>query len=416
MKLSFIFYFPIYTFLITNVFSHGSVGDPVSRSYRIFQENPESPKDVASLAAIETAGTQAFYDWHEVSRLVPGYDPESIEAYRAIIPDNQLAGAGRQKYSGLDLVRDDWPATSVNPGPYPVIFDAWTPHDPSYFLAFITREDWTPDQPLKWDDLEPLSGTDRIVRDGNYYRFTVNFPQRIGHHVLYVIWQRIDPAGEVFFSTSDINFGDGKGIGNPGNGIGDINIPGIKDIRAEVDFSIQNDWNSGFTGEAEITNLADHPINSWELEFEIEQEISSFWNAELIKREGNHYTVRHAGWNQSIPVGGSVKFGFSAIPGNLKSISPSHLTLNGVSLHTHAHEEHHHPFEIDVGATLMPSEVIDQLNLSFPTKVGSAYIIQSSSDLHHWETIESGIDGNGSTIKRQFSALRRNGFFRVTEE
>ena len=134
--------------------------------------------------------------------------------------------------------------------------------------------------------------------------------------------------------------------------------------------------------------------------------------------------MRHAGWNQSIPVGGSVKFGFSAIPGNLKSISPfhlftfspSHLTLNGVSLHTHAHEEHHHPFEIDVSAILMPSEVIDQLNLSFPTKVGSAYIIQASSDLHHWETIESGIDGNGSTIKRQFSALRRNGFFRVTEE
>tara|TARA_B100001250_G_scaffold411705_1_gene440971 strand:+ start:1430 stop:2680 length:1251 start_codon:yes stop_codon:yes gene_type:complete len=416
MKLSFIFYFPIYTFLITNVFSHGSVGDPVSRSYRIFQENPESPKDVASLAAIETAGTQAFYDWHEVSRLVPEYAPESIEAYRAIIPDNQLAGAGRQKYSGLDLVRDDWPATSVNPGPYPVIFDAWTPHDPSYFLAFITREDWTPDQTLKWDDLEPLSGTDRVVRDGHYYRFTVDFPPRIGKHILYVIWQRIDPAGEVFFSTSDIDFGDGKGIGNPSKGIGDINIPGIKDIRAEVDFSIQNDWNSGFTGEAEITNLADHPINSWELEFEIEQEISSFWNAELIKREGNHYTVRHAGWNQSIPVGGSVKFGFSAIPGNLKSISPSHLTLNGVSLHTHAHEEHHHPFEIDVGATLMPSEVIDQLNLSFPTKVGSAYIIQSSSDLHHWETIESGIDGNGSTIKRQFSALRRNGFFRVIKE
>ncbi|MDG1854037.1 MAG: lytic polysaccharide monooxygenase [Verrucomicrobiales bacterium] len=416
MKLSFIVYFPIYTFLITNVFSHGSVGDPVSRSYRIFQENPESPKDVASLAAIETAGTQSFYDWHEVSRLVPEYDPESIEAYRAIIPDNQLAGAGRQKYSGLDLVRDDWPATSVNPGPYPVIFDAWTPHDPSYFLAFITREDWTPDQTLKWDDLESLSGTDLVVRDGNYYRFTVNFPPRIGKHILYVIWQRNDPAGEVFFSTSDIDFGDGKGIGNPSNGIGDINIPGIKDIRAEVDFSIQNDWNSGFTGEAEITNLADHPINSWELEFEIEQEISSFWNAELIKREGNHYTVRHAGWNQSIPVGGSVKFGFSAIPGNLKSISPSHLTLNGVSLHTHAHEEHHHPFEIDVSAILMPSEVIDQLNLSFPTKVGSAYIIQASSDLHHWETIESGIDGNGSTIKRQFSALRRNGFFRVTEE
>ncbi|SVC80404.1 uncharacterized protein METZ01_LOCUS333258, partial [marine metagenome] len=277
----FFIFIAAYILCVANVFSHGSVGDPVSRSYLIFQGNPESPTNAASVAAIEAAGTQAFYDWHEVSRLVPRYDPESIEPYRIIIPDGQLAGAGRQKYSGLDLVRDDWPATSVNPGPYHVVFDAWVPHDPSYFLAFITREDWTPNQPLKWNNLELLPGTDHVVRDGHYYRFTVDFPHRIGHHVLYVIWQRIDPAGEVFFSTSDIDFSDGKGVGNPGNG-GIDNMPGIKDIRAEVDFTIQNDWNSGFTGEAEITNLADYPINSWELEFKIEQEISSFWNAELI--------------------------------------------------------------------------------------------------------------------------------------
>jgi len=413
----FIIILPTYILFITNVFSHGSAGDPVSRSYLIFQENPESPKNAASAAAIETAGTQAFYDWHEVSQLVPRYDPESIEPYRSIIPDNQLAGAGRQKYSGLDIVRSDWPTTSVNPGPYPVIFDAWVPHDPSYFLAFITRVNWTPDQPLKWDDLELLSGTNRVIRDGHYYRFTVDFPNRIGHHILYVIWQRIDPAGEAFFSTSDIDFGDGKGIGNPGNGVGGIdNIPDIKDIRAEVDFSIQNDWNSGFTGEAEITNLGDYPINSWELEFEIEQDISSFWNAELIKREGNRYTVRHSGWNQSIPVGGSVKFGFSAMPGNLKSIFPSHLILNGVSLQTHSHEEQHQLFEINISATLMPSGVIDQFNLSFPTKVGSSYAIQSSSDLNHWETIESGIDGNGDIIKRQFSVVGKNGFYRVNQK
>lgn len=411
----FFIFIAAYILCVANVFSHGSVGDPVSRSYLIFQGNPESPTNAASVAAIEAAGTQAFYDWHEVSRLVPRYNPESIEPYRVIIPDGQLAGAGRQKYSGLDLVRDDWPATSVNPGPYHVVFDAWVPHDPSYFLAFITREDWTPNQPLKWDNLELLPGTDHVVRDGHYYRFTVDFPHRIGHHVLYVIWQRIDPAGEVFFSTSDIDFSDGKGVGNPGNGDID-NMPGIKDIRAEVDFTIQNDWNSGFTGEAEITNLADYPINSWELEFKIEQEISSFWNAELIKREGNHYTVRHSGWNQSIPIGGSVKFGFSAIPGNLKSISPSQLKLNGVSLHTHSHEDHHQPFEVNVSATLMPSGLIDQFNLSFPTKIGSFYTIQSSSDLNHWEIIESGIDGNGSIISRQFSAIGINDFFRVSQE
>ena len=44
----------------------------------------------------------------------------------------------------------------------------------------------------------------------------------------------------------------------------------------------------------------------------LEQEILSFWNAELINREGTRYTVRHVGWNQSIPAGGEIVFGFSA--------------------------------------------------------------------------------------------------------
>jgi len=389
--------------IIEHTRGHGSISDPVSRVYRIFQENPESPKSAVSAAAIATAGTQAFYDWHEISRMVPEYDPESIAPYRAIIPDGQLAGAGREKYAGLDLVRDDWPATAVNPGLYPVVFDAWAPHDPSYFLAFITREGWTPDQPLSWDDLEPLPGTEQVVRDDHYYRFTVNFPQRTGHHVLYVIWQRIDPAGEVFFSASDIDFGDGTGNGN-GGGNPDDNPALPHDIRADVDFSIQSDWNSGFTAEAKITNLADHPINSWELEFEIEQEISSFWNAELVSREGNHYTVRHAGWNQSIPAGESVTFGFSATPGTLETINPSHLALNGISLHTHAHEDPQKPFLLNVSATRLPSGAIDRIHLSFPSTSEYSYTIEQSGDLVTWEPRESGIPGEAGTIERDYPA------------
>jgi len=395
---------------------HGSISDPVSRAYRIFQENPESPKSAVSADAIATAGTQAFYDWHEISRMVPGYDPASIEPYRAIIPDGQLPGAGREKYAGLNLVRNDWPATAVNPGLYPVVFDAWAPHDPSYFLAFITREGWTPDQPLGWDDLEPLPGAERAVRDDHYYRFTVDFPQRKGHHVLYVIWQRIDPAGEVFFSTSDIDFGDGTGNGNDG-GNPDDNPVIPNDIRADVDFSVQSDWSSGFTAEVEITNLGDHPINSWELEFEIEQEISSFWNAELINREGNHYTVKHAGWNQSIPPGGSVTFGFSATPGKLETITPSHLTLNGISLHTHEHEDAQHPFLLDIGVTRLPSGAIQKINLSFPAVAGHSYSIEESSDLINWQPRETGIHGEADTIMRDYpvtGGLTR--FYRARKE
>ena len=38
-----------------------------------------------------------------------------------------------------------------------------------------------------------------------HYKFDVMIPQnRVGHHVLWIAWQRDDPVGEVFFSTSDL--------------------------------------------------------------------------------------------------------------------------------------------------------------------------------------------------------------------
>ena len=114
------------------VFGHGAMADPMSRVYEVFLENPERPTTDAGRAAVAAAGTQAFYDWHEVSRQMPNHD------YRAQIPDGQLPGAGRAKYAGLNLVRTDWPATRLQAGPYRCVFAAATPHDPSYFEAYIT--------------------------------------------------------------------------------------------------------------------------------------------------------------------------------------------------------------------------------------------------------------------------------------
>ena len=55
-------------------FGHGSMADPISRTYKIFLDNPETPQTAAASAAIAVAGTQAFYDWNEVTRNIPGYD------------------------------------------------------------------------------------------------------------------------------------------------------------------------------------------------------------------------------------------------------------------------------------------------------------------------------------------------------
>ena len=172
-------------------FGHGSMADPISRTYKIFLDNPQTPQGPAAAAAIGVAGTQAFYDWNEVSRLAPGYD------YPSLIPDGQLPGAGREKYAGLNLARTDWYATPVVAGPRECRFYATTPHDPSFFKAYITRNGYDPRQPLRWSDLEPVAGTETALLHGSCgagntdchcgtsgaglsYYMTLQLPQRIG--------------------------------------------------------------------------------------------------------------------------------------------------------------------------------------------------------------------------------------------
>jgi len=191
------------SFLTTNqsIFSHGTVTNPPSRVWICFQEDPQSPDSPACEDAIIGWGTQAFYDWNEVARM------DAFGMHQAIIDDGNLASAGRpDKYGGLDQVRSDWVATPVTPGPYTVTWTNSAPHETLYYDVFITKPDWTPDQPLTWDSLERLVRTDprpsAAIDD-----IDIILPQRTGKHVLYSVWQR-SLTGEAFYSTSDIDFGN----------------------------------------------------------------------------------------------------------------------------------------------------------------------------------------------------------------
>jgi len=333
---------------IAGVMAHGSMADPISRSYQIFLENPQTPKSNASAAAIAAEGTQAFYDWHEVNRLTPQKN------YRELIPDGQLPGVGRTKYRGLNLARTDWPATRVAPGPYQCVFYAPTPHEPSYFQAFITKVGYDPTKPLKWDDLEPLPGGENVVLQGSYYRFNVNFPQRIGRHVLYVIWQRIDLAGESFYSTSDIDFGgveygvtpppieapvggcgencecdpaehgDHGGVvplPDPAAGVSAVDFP-----DARVEYLVTNNWGTGMQVDITIRNKTQKILRNWELGFEYTPVISSAYSATMKKISATDYGFDALAfpWNSAVPAGGSIKFGFIASPGSAAALPSSY--------------------------------------------------------------------------------------------
>ena len=192
---------------------HGTVISPASRVYRIFQEGPDSATSPSAVAALAVAGSNQYYTWNQISQNVPNYAAAVFnDSYAAVIPDGQLASGGNIgqssfDFSGLDLVSNKWhwPATAVAVGPLEINWLATATHDPSYFKVWITKNDYDHRAPLSWDKMEFL-GQMAHTKSGKEYSIPVALPERSGRHVLYVAWQRIDPVGEVFFSTSDIIF------------------------------------------------------------------------------------------------------------------------------------------------------------------------------------------------------------------
>ena len=193
--------------LTTFAYGHGSMQYPQSRIYLGYHDGVKTSPHAAIQAAIEVGGTQPFYDWNEVVNFVPGDAAAQHNAdYEALVPDGQIASGGNPKYAGLDLVRDDWPTTAVESGPFDFVWKTTTIHNPNIFNAWITSADWDPSMPLDWAHLEPLT-LGPVEQLGSEYHFATSLPERVGVHSIFVIWQRIDPAGEGFYSLSDVDFG-----------------------------------------------------------------------------------------------------------------------------------------------------------------------------------------------------------------
>src|SRR2546423_4246686 len=90
-------------------------------------------------------------------------------------------------------------------------------------------------------------------------------------------------------------------------------------------------WETGFEGKATISNSGPATITSWTLAFDLPSgtSISSSWDSVRTGSTG-HITFTNTGWNGTVPVGGSVSFGFiGAGTGN-----PTNCTVNGGSCAT----------------------------------------------------------------------------------
>lgn len=97
-----------------------------------------------------------------------------------------------------------------------------------------------------------------------------------------------------------------------------------KEVREEdysVQYQVDSDWGSGFTGSIQITNNTDKTLEDWVLEFDFERKITNIWNAVIESHEGNHYVIRNDGYNANITAGQTVLFGFNGKGGSANNVA-----------------------------------------------------------------------------------------------
>ena len=97
-------------------------------------------------------------------------------------------------------------------------------------------------------------------------------------------------------------------------------------------YSVSQNWGSGFQGQIQLTNKDTVTVPDWTVQFDLAANLTSVWDGAVVSHVGTRYTVKNAGWNANLPVGGSVAFGFVAAPGTTGPTTPTNWLINGQPL------------------------------------------------------------------------------------
>lgn len=103
----------------------------------------------------------------------------------------------------------------------------------------------------------------------------------------------------------------------------------ISSVACAIDFKQVDAWQDGLKGEINIHNTTDETIEDWVLVFDFEGEIESFWSADIISHEDNHYMIKNKGHNASISPNQTLTLGFVAKVENVQVV-PNHYELGQI--------------------------------------------------------------------------------------
>lgn len=156
----------------------------------------------------------------------------------------------------------------------------------------------------------------------------------------------------------------------------------------EVDYTVVNDWGTGFQANVSIT--ADQPIYGWTVEWDFTGAVSgiSAWNVGSHALDGTRFTATDAGWNGSISSGETREvFGLTA-DGAAGAITGA--TVNGVACGEGGGEQTTEPEEPTDPPTGTPVERHGQLHVcgqNMCDEHGDTVQLQGISSMWlHWQT------------------------------
>lgn len=120
-----------------------------------------------------------------------------------------------------------------------------------------------------------------------------------------------------------------SGQPDPSNDDGN-NEPEQKTIACEANYTVRNQWNTGFTTDIIIKNLGDQ-VDDWSVTWNMPdtQTVGGGWNG-AFTQQGSLVTVTHAGWNRIFAENGQLSFGFNGKHDGSNPI-PNDLAVNGVT-------------------------------------------------------------------------------------
>ena len=98
-------------------------------------------------------------------------------------------------------------------------------------------------------------------------------------------------------------------------------------------FTIQNDWQAGFTGLITVTNTGAVATNGWQIEIDSAGAITAAWNGSITSQTPGKYIITNASYDAVLAPGASATFGFNLnrAPGN-PAIAVSLASIGGASV------------------------------------------------------------------------------------